>query len=197
MEDIDRFRIACNYLSDIFEMVENLKGNHTFKSYCQILSEKDCIFEDRNNPHRALHLILSVPMTDFPRKVELQLILSEVLNCKSLTEQELEKIYSEKILRPDYKPYFHYFFERLANHPFEFRKVAYRLLKELSQQEYLSYQGLWELSKEILGKDDREGFEDVLAYMEDEFYIRKSSDNTYSFFCKILKDWWQRHKREM
>ncbi|MFH0775776.1 MAG: hypothetical protein V2A53_09885 [bacterium] len=28
----------------------------------------------------------------------IQPILSEVLNCKSLTEQELEKIYSEKIL---------------------------------------------------------------------------------------------------
>ncbi|MFH0775777.1 MAG: hypothetical protein V2A53_09890 [bacterium] len=36
MEDIDRFRIACNYLSDIFEMVENLKQNRAFGSAAKV-----------------------------------------------------------------------------------------------------------------------------------------------------------------
>ncbi|MBU0568625.1 RelA/SpoT domain-containing protein [bacterium] len=74
MEDIVRFRIVCNYLSDAFEVAENLKSNHDFNNCCQILDEKDYIFEDRDKPHRALHFVLEVHLRNFPRKVELQIM---------------------------------------------------------------------------------------------------------------------------
>lgn len=133
----------------------------------------------------------------------IQLILAEVLNYyatsqEPLTEQGLEQIYFQRILGPDCKQYFHYFFERLGGHLFEFRKVAYRLLKELSEQEYVPYQELRELYKETSGRDDKVEFEGILTYLEDEFYIKRDeAEKTCSFFCKILKDWWQRHGRKV
>ncbi len=129
----------------------------------------------------------------------IQLILAEVLNYYAtsqvpLSEEVLEKIYSERILGPDCKQYFHYFFEQLSMHPFEFRNAAGRLLKELSARNYVDYQELWELYKESSGKEDSVEFESILTYLEDEFYIKKDEDRTYSFFCSILKDWWQRNR---
>lgn len=77
MEDIARFRIVCNYLSDIFELVKELTADSHLNDCCKI-SEKDYIIEDRNNPHRAFHLILKVPVpykdTNVVRKVELQIM---------------------------------------------------------------------------------------------------------------------------
>lgn len=127
----------------------------------------------------------------------IQIILTEILNCKEpLTEQGIEKIYQERILGPDCKQYFHYFFQRLSSQGFDFQKIASWLLKGLSGYEYLSYSQVWELYKEISGKGDNMDFEKILAYLEDEFYINKDNGN-YSFSCKVLKNWWQRHGQGM
>ncbi len=74
IEDIVRFRIVCNYISDVFKVAAILKTDSDFKNCCQILDEKDYIFENRNKPHRAIHFILEVTMRDMSRKVELQIM---------------------------------------------------------------------------------------------------------------------------
>lgn len=103
MEDIARFRIVCNYLSDIFELAKRLKTDDGFNACCEILEVKDYIFEIRNNPHRALHFILGVPMVDKKRKVELQ-IMTQLQNAWDKKEHNLiyEKIrVGKKIDRKD------------------------------------------------------------------------------------------------
>ncbi|MFH1097301.1 MAG: RelA/SpoT domain-containing protein [Candidatus Desantisbacteria bacterium] len=74
MEDITRFRIVCNYLSDIFVLMERLKADSGLKSCCKISDEKDYIVKHCTRSHRAVHLILKVPMQDKTRKVELQIM---------------------------------------------------------------------------------------------------------------------------
>jgi len=95
MEDIVRFRIVCNYLSDIFEIVKELKADSHLNDCCKI-SEKDYITEDRNNPHRAFHLIFNVLVLykgkKVVRKVELQ-IMTQLQNSWDKKDHSL--VYEE------------------------------------------------------------------------------------------------------
>lgn len=99
MEDIARFRIVCNYLSDIFELAKRLKTDPIFNECCQISEVKDYIFEDCNRSHRALHFILQVPMLNKSRKVELQ-IMTKLQDAWDKKDHNLiyEKIRSGKII---------------------------------------------------------------------------------------------------
>ncbi|MEW6618148.1 MAG: hypothetical protein AB1422_02155 [bacterium] len=117
----------------------------------------------------------------------IQMLLCEVK--EKITPEEIKRIYQEKILGPDYKQYFFYFFQRLQSHPYIFLAG---LLKRLSLEDKVSESQLFEWYKEYSGKEDKEDFREILTYLSDEFYVEKDNEGKYSFFCKILKDWWRR-----
>jgi hypothetical protein len=206
-----RFLIASSISLNFYLKQQDIEDNFTDFVEVKIpsLSEKEAIgLIDEillsENVHIGFNLkkkILDLVGTPVPYFI--QMILAEVLNYYAtskevLTEHKLIEIYTQRILGPDCKQYFNYFFQRLSRHTFEFQHVAYRLLKELSEKEYVPYQELFELYKETSLKDDKVEFEAILTYLEDEFYIQKDeAKDTYSFFCKILKDWWQRHGRKV
>lgn len=182
---LKQYRIADDFPDFEEKRIPPFSHNTALEFIDELLLSENKYLE-ANLKEKILELV-GIPVPYF-----IQIIMAEILNSKKpLTEQKIEEIYKQRILGPDCKQYFYYFFQRISTQGFDFQKIAYGLLKELSVCDYLSYSQLWELYKEISRREDKIEFESILAYLEDEFYINKDNGN-YSFFCKVLKDWWRR-----
>jgi uncharacterized protein len=115
-------------------------------------------------------------------------------NCdKSVTSQEIEKIYQEKLMGPFGKGYFDYYRQRLGKYPEKLSKAAHNILKEVS----LSKDGYpidlaYGVFKNSSGTEDYDDFRDLLECLSNDFYI-SLQEKKILFKSKVLKDWWKKY----
>lgn len=120
---------------------------------------------------------------------------------EKITPKLVEKVYENKLLGSEYKTYFEHHYRRLDEYYSSIggeKKIidaAERILTEISKQSGVKKSHLYQLYLEETDQDiDEEGFGDIMALLEHEFYLEYNpEDNSYEFFSKVLKDWWYRH----
>lgn len=59
LTDVVAARIVCNFVDDIYQVIEKIKNNH----YFNIIEEKDYITTPKNSGYRGYHLIIEIPVT--------------------------------------------------------------------------------------------------------------------------------------
>lgn len=131
----------------------------------------------------------------------LQILFSETHKAQAqdgenVTPKKIEQLYRQRVLGADCKTYFEHYYGRLRDYyqPNE-EKAAKRILRELAVVEAARRDACWEHYKEIIGhKADLDRFNQMMADLENDFYIRYDEDaRRYEFACKLLRDWWLRH----
>lgn len=80
MPDILRFRIVCNYLSDVKEVKNIMKENSKNGNFYTLYSEKDWINmlpKKRKRGHRAIHLIFKDPDIQILFEIQIMTLLQQ------------------------------------------------------------------------------------------------------------------------
>ena len=130
-----------------------------------------------------------------------QVLFSEVVKAhkidhQKITPKRVEQIYHDKVLGIDCKTYFDHYYGRLREYyePAE-ERVVKKMLRQLALGDSLQRGLCFQIYKDGLRKDaSADGFSHLMANLENDFYISfDSKAESYSFACKILRDWWLRH----
>jgi hypothetical protein len=114
----------------------------------------------------------------------------------SATPELIRDCYEQRALGPEFRCCFEDFYERLDRYyaPDESR-AAKRVLKELAlSAEPLSRSQLLASYTQELGPDAKEsGFDFMLTWLADDFYICANQAGLFSFKTTWLRDWWRRY----
>lgn len=147
-----------------------------------------------NTKTKMLHLI-GTPVPYF-----IQILFSELSKAHSqddapLTPRAVERIYQERVLGVDCKTYFDHYYGRLRDYygPEE-EQAAKNILRSLALQGSLKRGACYQLYKEAIGgAAEMDGFGRLMTDLENDFYIACDATLSFSFACKLLRDWWLRH----
>lgn len=127
-------------------------------------------------------------------KESVSLAVRRGLGC--LTEEIVKEAYSEYVLGPANRTYFEHFYERLAR---DFdpvgARVAKRLVLEVARRGSVPTDDLRRLFLQVNeGKLDAPDLNEILVYVENEYYVRlDSTQGAYRFSTNLLRDWWLRY----
>ena len=131
----------------------------------------------------------------------IQVLFSEIVKVhkidhKKITPKRVEQIYRDKVLGIDCKTYFDHYYGRLrAYYEPQEERVIKHTLRRLATTESLQRSFCYQIYRDGLReKASADGFSHLMANLENDFYISFDSEaDSYSFACKILRDWWLRH----
>ncbi len=144
--------------------------------------------------------ILEISGTYIPYFIQLVVYetVKESQNQKcEISKDFVEKIYEEKVLGVECRTYFEDYYQRLRRYyePIE-EKDAKEILKGLAMNEYIGKKELYNfyLSLNQTSKNPEEEFSLLMGDLENDFYVKFDYENdSYSFYSKVLKDWWKRY----
>ncbi|CEG12640.1 putative Predicted protein [groundwater metagenome] len=144
--------------------------------------------------------ILEISRTYIPYFIQLVVYetVKESQNQKcEISKDFVEKIYEEKVLGVECRTYFEDYYQRLRRYyePIE-EKDAKEILKGLAMNEYIGKKELYNfyLSLNQTSKNPEEEFSLLMGDLENDFYVKFDYENdSYSFYSKVLKDWWKRY----
>lgn len=106
--------------------------------------------------------------------------------------------YEERVLGPEFRQQFEDYYQRLDRYyALAEARVARRLLSELAKApEGVRSEMLYALYERELGPEaNREGFDRLLAKLEEDFYLRavlRNGERVVQFYSHWLRDWWRR-----
>lgn len=118
---------------------------------------------------------------------------------KDIDADIIDRAYREGLLGPASRTYFEHYFSRLKEYyDGETEKVVKRLILEVARKEPVAKEELFKLflteSKGDKGDLPGSKFSHIMGDIENDFYVTYDFDTkSYSFFTKILKDWWLRY----
>lgn len=131
----------------------------------------------------------------------IQVLFSEVVKAHKIDHQKITpkrvgKIYRDKVLGIDCKTYFDHYYGRLREYyePKEDRVIK-QTLRQLAVADSLQRSYCFQIYRDGMREAaSPDGFSHLMANLENDFYIAFDADaDSYSFACKILRDWWLRH----
>lgn len=132
---------------------------------------------------------VGVPCVPYFLSVFLSIIQEE--SFKRLDEEYIEEIYNSKLMGANGKHYFDYYAQRLRiYYGKKEEKAAKTLLKVLCRTGKLSKEIAFDIFKNVVNKDDREWFVDLISDLENDFYVKQTED-AIVFYSKTLNDWWR------
>jgi len=140
-------------------------------------------------------------MAGTPVPYFIQILFSEVRSACLASGAEpdevlIEDAYRQRVLGNQCKSYFDSYYLRLGQYyTAEEEAAAKRILRRLAGSGSASRDDCRAAYAAALGDEaSDEGFEALMARLEDDFYVRwNEQDGTYEFVCKILRDWWLRY----
>ena len=131
----------------------------------------------------------------------LQVLFSEVRKDHlqtgtAITTRLIERVYHERLLGVECKTYFDHYYGRIRDYyARDVERAVKRMLREVAVTTEVSRDAFYQIYKKEAGSSaTAEQFSDVAAELENDFYVRPSTDGKhYTFACKILRDWWLRY----
>ncbi|MEW6606815.1 MAG: hypothetical protein AB1414_05070 [bacterium] len=162
----------------------------------QILLSRIGIKPEEGFVKKILHL-LGAPIPYFIQLFVFEIEKGIIRENKHLTVEGIEQVYQERLLGIESKTYFRHYYERLMSYRVsEFYQPSpgiKAIFEELTrgQRNESEIKGIF---KEICPVAPAEDFDKLMAYLEDEFYIKKVERN-YMFTSNLIRDWWLRHSR--
>ena len=129
----------------------------------------------------------------------LMIILSEIddeheLHGEKITEDLVEIVYNNKILGSQGRHYFQHYSDRLAekcNYSETGEKVSRAILGKVCTTDYYDIELAFGVYKKETGDSDRSKFMDLIANLENDFYIEFDRERGLKFYSKMLSDWWR------
>lgn len=118
-----------------------------------------------------------------------------ILTDEEINEKLIENIYNFRILGNDGKHYFeHYsqrlriFYTRIAGME---EKAARAILRRVSRGDHYPIDLAFGIFEQETGIVDYEKFMDLIADLENDFYIENNPGEGLTFYSKMLMDWWR------
>jgi len=116
------------------------------------------------------------------------------LHGDKITKDLVEIVYNNKILGSQGRHYFQHYSDRLAercNYSEMGEKVSRAILGKVSTTNYYDIELAFGVYKKETGDSDRSKFMDLIANLENDFYIEFDRKQGLKFYSKMLKDWWR------
>ena len=112
----------------------------------------------------------------------------------SLTPEQLEKAYQERVLGPTCRHYFDHYQSRLKRYGKNGEKAAFAILRAVAGQGRISRPALYDIYRKARGAGAAEQeFDELMADLEYDWYLRLDPDtNEFYFRLKVMQDWWRR-----
>ncbi|MCK4458430.1 MAG: ATP-binding protein [Methanosarcinales archaeon] len=118
-----------------------------------------------------------------------------VLTDEEINEKLIEDIYNFRILGNDGKHYFEHYSQRLRIFYTGIagmeEKAARAILRRVSRGEHYPIDLAFEIFEQETGIADYERFMDLIADLENDFYIENNPLKGLTFYSKMLRDWWR------
>ncbi len=76
-------------------------------------------------------------------------------------------------------------------------KAARAILRRVSSEDYYPLDLAFGIFKQETGVDDHERFMDLIADLENDFYIENDPLKGLTFYSKMLRDWWRLYHGEI
>jgi len=118
-----------------------------------------------------------------------------------INEELIEDIYNFYILGSGGKHYFEHYSQRLrifyTGMAGMEEKAARAILRKVSSEDYYPLDLAFGIFKQETGMDDHERFMDLIADLENDFYIENDSPKGLTFYSRMLRDWWRLYHGEI
>lgn len=118
-----------------------------------------------------------------------------------INEELIEDIYNFYILGSGGKHYFEHYSQRLRIFYTSMagmeEKAARAILRRVSSEDYYPLDLAFGIFKQETGVDDHERFMDLIADLENDFYIENDPLKGLTFYSKMLRDWWRLYHGEI
>ena len=118
-----------------------------------------------------------------------------------INEELIEDIYNFYILGSGGQHYFEHYSQRLRIFYTSMagmeEKAARAILKRVSSEDYYPLDLAFGIFKQETEVDDHEIFMDLIADLENDFYIENDSPKGLTFYSKMLRDWWRLYHGEI
>lgn len=118
-----------------------------------------------------------------------------------INEELIEDIYNFYILGSGGKHYFEHYSQRLRIFYTSMagmeEKAARAILGRVSSEDYYPLDLAFGIFKQETGVDDHERFMDLIADLENDFYIENDPLKGLTFYSKMLRDWWRLYHGEI
>lgn len=118
-----------------------------------------------------------------------------------INEELIEDIYNFYILGSGGKHYFEHYSQRLrifyTGMAGMEEKAARAILRRVSIEDYYPLDLAFGIFKQETGVDDHERFMDLIADLENDFYIENDSPKGLTFYSRMLRDWWRLYHGEI
>jgi uncharacterized protein len=116
------------------------------------------------------------------------------LHGEKITEDLVEIVYNKKILGSQGRHYFQHYSDRLVercNYSEMGEKVSRAILGKICLTDYYDIELAFGVYKQETGDADRSKFMDLIANLENDFYIEVDRVRGLKFYSKMLSDWWR------
>ena len=118
-----------------------------------------------------------------------------------INEELIEDIYNFYILGSGGKHYFEHYSQRLrifyTGMAGMEEKAARAILRRVSSEDYYPLDLAFGIFKQETGVDDHERFMDLIADLENDFYIENDPLKGLTFYSRMLGDWWRLYHGEI
>lgn len=118
-----------------------------------------------------------------------------------INEELIEDIYNFYILGSGGKHYFEHYSQRLrifyTGMAGMEEKAARAILRRVSSEDYYPLDLAFGIFKQETGVDDYEIFMDLIADLENDFYIENDPLEGLTFYSRMLRDWWRLYHGEI
>ncbi|RKX66214.1 MAG: hypothetical protein DRP42_03625 [Tenericutes bacterium] len=118
-----------------------------------------------------------------------------------INEELIEDIYNFYILGSGGKHYFEHYSQRLrifyTGMAGMEEKAARAILRRVSSEDYYPLDLAFGIFKQETGVDDHERFMDLIADLENDFYIEHDPLKGLTFYSRMLRDWWRLYHGEI
>ena len=118
-----------------------------------------------------------------------------------INEELIEDIYNFYILGSGGKHYFEHYSQRLRIFYTSMagmeEKAARAILRRVSSEDYYPLDLAFGIFKQETGVDDHERFMDLIADLENDFYIENDPLKGLTFYSRMLRDWWRLYHGEI
>jgi len=129
----------------------------------------------------------------------LMIILSQIndeneIRGEKITEELVEIVYNKKILGSQGRHYFQHYSDRLgekSNYSELGEKVSRAILGKVCTTDYYDIELAFGIYQKETGDANRSKFMDLIANLENDFYIDFDRERGLKFYSKMLSDWWR------
>ena len=144
----------------------------------------------------TLFSLVGPPIPYFIHLIVFQVILDSELKGRSLTPEEVERVYRHRVIGPACRSHFDFYRQRLKRYGAPAEQAAIAILREIANASSgrVSYSVLYDVYRKARKKGAADvEFLEIMADLECDWYVSlDTATNEYFFLIDVMKDWWKR-----